>query len=321
MNTTLHGIAAYLEGSRGMEIAFVLVVGVSAFLFIIGLAGIAIALVDPARRRLARLQPTQPTTVSAAEQLLKRIGALSRFTLPGAGGERSRIESLLRYAGLRSRHAVSAFYGTKALLIALMPALVLLCSPLYPSVRSGVLLFYALAAGVLGWLLPSVWLDRRVQSRQRALRIGLPDALDLLVVCVESGLGLAPALQRVADEISVSHPELAAELALVNAETRAGVDRAESLAHLAERTGLTDIRGLVALMTQTMRFGTSVTEALRVYADEFRDRRMQAAEELAAKIGTKIIFPLILCLFPSFFLVAIGPAVIRLGDVFSQLRH
>jgi tight adherence protein C len=304
-----------------MELAFMLVAGVSAFFFVIGLAGIWSALADPARRRLEQLKETPAPTVAAAERVLKRLGALSRFTLPAGGPDLPRVEKLLRCAGLRSHHAVSAFYGAKALLMALLPAVVLLSSPLYPIVRSGILLFYAVAGGALGWLLPSIWLDRRVQSRQRALRIGLPDALDLLVVCVESGLGLAPAIQRVADEISVSHPELAAELALVTAETRAGVDRAESLAHLAERTGLTDIRGLVALMTQTMRFGTSVTEALRVYADEFRDRRMQAAEELAAKIGTKIIFPLILCLFPSFFLVAISPAVIRLSGVFAQLHH
>lgn len=321
MSAILQQIAAYLEQSHGMEVVFAVLAGISAFLLIIGLAAIVTALADPARRRLEQLRPVHHETPSAAESLLKRLGALSRFTLPGATRERARVESLLRYAGLRYRNSLSAFYGTKALLIAALPALVLIASPLYPGVRSSVLLFYAVAAAVLGWLMPSMWLDRRVQSRQRALRIGLPDALDLLVVCVESGLGLAPALQRVADEIAVSHPELAAELSLVNAETRAGVDRADALAHLAERTGLTDIRGLVALMVQTMRFGTSVTDALRVYADEFRDRRMQTAEELAAKIGTKIIFPLILCLFPSFFLVAVGPAVIRLAEVFSQMRH
>jgi tight adherence protein C len=142
-----------------------------------------------------------------------------------------------------------------------------------------------------------------------------------LVVCVESGLGLAPALQRVADELSVSHPELGTELTLVNAEIRAGVERTQALKNLADRTGLEDIRGLTALLVQTMRFGTSVGDALRVYAEEFRDKRMQAAEEQAAKIGTKMIFPLVLCLFPSFFLVAVGPAVLRLIAVFGQIPH
>jgi len=202
-----------------------------------------------------------------------------------------------------------------------LPLAVLLCSPFFPRLTTARLLLYATGAAFLGSLLPSIWLDRRVLSRQRALRVGFPDALDLLVVCVEAGLGLAPALQRVADEITVSHPELGGELALVNAEMRAGLERTEALQGLAERTGLVDIRGLVTLMVQTMRFGTSVADALRVYAEEFRDKRMQAAEEQAAKIGTKMIFPLVFCLFPSFFLVAIGPAVLRLIDVFSHMHQ
>ena len=141
------------------------------------------------------------------------------------------------------------------------------------------------------------------------------------MVCVESGLGLSPALQRVADEMTVSHPELGAEFALVNAEIRAGVDRAEALKNLAERTGLADIRGLVALLVQTMRFGTSVADALRVYSEEFRDRRMQAAEERAAKIATKMIFPLITCMFPAFFVVTAGPGVMRLVEAFRALAQ
>ena len=141
----------------------------------------------------------------------------------------------------------------------------------------------------------------------------------MLVVCVESGLGLSAALQRVSDELAVSHPELAGELAIVNAEMRAGVERETALRNFANRTGLEDVRGLVGLMIQTLRFGTSIAEALRVYSEEFRDKRMQRAEEQAAKIGTKLIFPLVLCLFPGFFVVAIGPAVIRIIDVFDQL--
>jgi tight adherence protein C len=175
-----------------------------------------------------------------------------------------------------------------------------------------------IAAGV-GIIAPNGVLSRLMERRLRTLRHAFPDALDLLVVCVESGLGLSAAIQRVADEIVVSHGELARELSLVNAETRAGVDRSVALRNLADRTGLDDIRGLVSLLIQTMRFGTSVADALRVYAEEFRDRRLQKAEEEAAKIGTKLIFPLVLCLFPSFFTVAIGPAVIRLVNVFGQL--
>ena len=153
----------------------------------------------------------------------------------------------------------------------------------------------------------------------RRLRHGFPDALDLLVVCVESGLGLGPALQRVADELGVSHPELSLELATVTAEMRAGIQRETALRNLAERTGLSDIRGLVGLLVQSMRFGTSVADALRVYSEDFRDKRMQAAEEQAAKMATKLIFPLVLFMFPVFFIVATGPAALRIIDAFAKM--
>jgi tight adherence protein C len=189
-----------------------------------------------------------------------------------------------------------------------------------PEVSTPQLAFFAFLAASVGVVGPSTVLDKLVEARMKKIRNGFPDALDLLVVCVESGLGLSGAIQRVADELHVSHPELSMELSLVNAETRAGVDRAKALKNLSERTGLDDIRGLVSLLVQTMRFGTSVADALRVYSEEFRDKRMQKAEEQAALIGTKLIFPLVLCLFPSFFLVAIGPAVIRLIDAFAVMR-
>ena len=152
--------------------------------------------------------------------------------------------------------------------------------------------------GILGLMLPNIVLDHLVENRQKRLRDAFPDALDLLVVCVEAGLGLTAAIQRVADELHFSHPELAAEFALVTAEMRAGVDRETALKGLAARTGLDDIRGLVSLLIQTLRFGTSIADTLRVYSEEFRDKRMQRAEEQAAKIGTKLIFPLVFCLFP-----------------------
>jgi tight adherence protein C len=180
------------------------------------------------------------------------------------------------------------------------------------------MLYVAIAAAV-GLLAPNYVLSKSLQRRLRLLRNGFPDALDLLVVCVESGLGLGPALQRVADEITVSHPELSLELATVNAEMRAGVQREKALKNLGERTGLPDIRGLVALLVQSMRFGTSVADALRIYSEEFRDKRMQAAEEQAAKIGTKMIFPLVLFMFPVFFVVAVGPAALRIIDAFGSL--
>jgi len=167
-----------------------------------------------------------------------------------------------------------------------------------------------LFASGIGLLLPSIFLSHRVETRKRSLMNALPDALDLLVTCTEAGLGLNQALQRVANEIEVSHPLLAEELALVNAEIRAGVDRTEALKALASRTGLEEIRGLVSLMSQSMRFGTSIADTLRIYSEEYREKRMQRAEEQAAKIGTKLIFPLVFFLWPAFFIVAVAPAVL-----------
>jgi len=174
-------------------------------------------------------------------------------------------------------------------------------------------------AAFIGMVIPNHVLDHMVERRQKRLRDAFPDALDLLVVCVEAGLGLTAAIQRVADELKFSHPELGVEFARVTAEMRAGVEREAALKSLAYRTGLEDIRGLVSLLIQTLKFGTSIGETLRVYSEEFRDKRMQRAEELAAKIGTKLIFPLVFCLFPSFFVVAIGPAVVRIVEVFRTL--
>ena len=140
----------------------------------------------------------------------------------------------------------------------------------------------------------------------------------MLVICVEAGLGLTGAIARVADELKYSRPELAAELDIVNAEMRTGVDREVALENLNARTGLVEIRGLVSLLVQTLRFGTGIADSLRVYSSEFRDQRMQAAEERAGKIGTKLIFPLIFCEFPAFFLIAVGPAALLLMESFGR---
>lgn len=180
-------------------------------------------------------------------------------------------------------------------------------------------LFIVVLAAMVGVRLPDAALGKVREKRMKRLRVAFPDALDLLVVCVESGLGLGPAIERVARELEISHKDLAQELALVTAEIGAGVERPVALRNLAGRCGLEDIKGLVGLLVQTIKFGTSVADALRVYSEEFRDKRMQKAEEEAAKIGTKMIFPLVFCMFPSFFIVAIGPAVMQFIEAFKTM--
>jgi tight adherence protein C len=321
MEAVLNTLQGFLGDGGSAATMFIVLAAGAVFVLTLGVSAFAMGLLDPVRRRLGRLGSGDERATSAADGFADNLRNIAGLLTPKKERERLRVRQLLTYAGYRSPNAATLYYGVKGLAIVILPVCVLLASPLLPKLSTNKLVLYAVAAGYLGSLLCSMWLDRQVENRQRALRRGFPDALDLLVVCVESGLGLAPALQRVADELALSHPPLGDELALVNAEMRAGVERGTALKNLAERTGLDDIRGLTALLVQTMRFGTSIADALRVYSEEFRDKRTQAAEEQAAKIGTKMIFPLVLCLFPSFFLVAIGPAVIGLIDVFGRLAH
>jgi tight adherence protein C len=319
VNASLSIVQTYLGHAPLAALGFVVLIGVAVFALSMGVSAFVVVVADPVRRRLGRLGGGQEQSPGSAASMADTLRPLFPYLIPSKEKERSRVSRLLMYAGFRSPTALPLFYGAKALFMLGLPLGVFLTSPFFPRITGGQLLIAAAVMGFLGSIVPSVWLDYSVKSRQRELRVAFPDALDLLVVCVEAGLGLAPALQRVADDLMISYPELGGELSLVNAEMRAGVERSQALKNLAERTGLDDIRGLVALLVQTLRFGTGIADALRVYSEEFRDKRMQAAEEAAAKIGTKMIFPLTLCLFPSFFLVAVGPAVVRLVEAFRTL--
>lgn len=315
---------ALLANFQDQQTAFVIFVAVTIFIFSLGLSFVFMGATNPIRRRLDRFfdEDEAENEITDGRILVKirtMMGTISHWVMPNAEDELNETTKKLSYAGHRGPNALQTYYGIKALLTIGLPICVLVASRWLPEQTTFELMFYGLAAAGLGLTLPSYVLDKMVTRHMTKLRRAFPDALDLLVVCVESGLGLAAAIQRVADELMVSHPELSTELALVNAEMRAGVDRSRALKNLADRTGLADIRGLVSLLVQTMRFGTGVADALRVYSEEFRDKRMQAAEEQAALIGTKLIFPLVLCLFPSFFIVAIGPAVLRLIAVFGAM--
>jgi tight adherence protein C len=304
--------------TSGGPVVIMIVAALAVLMFFWGVASALGRSFDPARRRLEAIAADSgaPLSTGLGQRIAGVLRPVERFVLPKEA-ERESTRQQLQFAGYRSPSAVTTFYGAKLALSAAMLLGWLLAANFLPHVSSGRVLFFALGASFFGMMLPGMWLDRRVKKRHKLLRDGFPDALDLLTVCVESGLGLTQALQRVADELDVSHPELAGEIAQVTAQMRAGVDREDALRGLATRTGLDDVRGLVSLLTQTLRFGTGISEALRVYSEDFRDRRMQRAEEAAAKIGTKLIFPLVLCLFPSFFVVAIGPAVIKMVEAFS----
>lgn len=300
-------------------------------LLVVGLAGLTVALLslgvfyiatgfsDPVRRRLTNIQAgSEPEDTRRAFQINTLLGPITQWVVPNEEIERSKMIEKLTFAGHRAPNALQIFYSIKAILTVSLPAIAYVATYWAPDLNTSTFLFILVGATAVGMFLPNYVLEKLVARRIKKLRDGFPDALDLLVVCVESGLGLTQALQRVADEIIVSHAELGLELSVVNAEVRAGVDQVTALRNFAGRTGLEDVRGLVSLLTQTLKFGTGVADSLRVYASEFRDKRMQRAEEQAAKIGTKLIFPLIVFMFPGFFIVALGPAVIRLMTVFEH---
>jgi tight adherence protein C len=177
---------------------------------------------------------------------------------------------------------------------------------------------YGIMGALLGYVLPSFILERYIRTRQKEIENGLPDALDLLIVCLESGLAIDQALLKSAEELEIAHPALAQELKLVNIECRAGKPRLEAFKNFAARTKVDDVRALVTMLVQTDRFGTSVAQALRTHAEVSRTKRRQRAEERAAKIGVKMVFPLVFCLFPAFYVVVLGPAIIKFAQAFGS---
>ncbi|WP_454876772.1 type II secretion system F family protein [Pseudomonas farris] len=317
----LLGLFSRVTGSEEMaRLLFLSAIGLSTVLAIVAVILLMLGLQDPVQRRLALIKRGHLGNTAGQEApgnlqlLLERVG--QRFASTESA-QASATQTLLTHAGYRSSSAVQMYWAVRLLLPLVLVGIALLLLPMIPKISLIVGLLLLVMVAAIGWLLPALYVGKRKQARQGRLRAAFPDALDLMVVCVESGLALPTTIERVAEEMSVSQVELAEELALVNAQIRAGISSTEALKQLAVRTGLDDVQGLVSLLAQSIRFGTSVADTLRVYADEFRDRRTQAAEEMGAKIGTKLIFPLIFCLWPSFFLVAIGPAMIGVLRAFG----
>ena len=218
----------------------------------------------------------------------------------------------LHHAGYHTKNSLLYYYALRMLLMIGLPLLTLGIMEVIPATKGMSIVQSALAALIVGYMGVSFVLDKIIAKRQKVIRRAFPDALDMLVICSEAGLSLDSALQKVTTELSMSQPVLADELSIVISETRAGIDRHLALQRLVEKTGVDDIKGLVSAISQCMRFGTSIAETLRDYSEELRDKRTQAAEEMAAKIGVKLIFPLGLCLMPAFILVVMVPAFISL---------
>jgi tight adherence protein C len=260
--------------------------------------------------RLRTLMPQQAEKKEQRRPLKDRVKddlvePLAAF-LPTSARAVTHSREMLVMAGYREQRHLRLYNGVRVLL-----AIVILIVFLATGIAEHRFMFVLAGVG-LAYIGPRFTLKRIIAMRQLRIRRGLPDALDLAVICVEAGLGLDQALQRVGSDIKHAHPDLAAELNLVGLEMRAGKPRAEALRNLANRTGVDAVRALVAMLIQTDRFGTSVASALRVHSDSMRTERRQRAEEQAAKTTIKMVLPLVFCVFPSMFVVSLGPAIIQL---------
>jgi len=248
------------------------------------------------------LQQTGIDLISRAERVLPKTEA-----------EVSVTQKRLIRAGYRKDSAVKYFYGAKVLLPVGLCILVLV----FGVAQQTSLFAYAFALGV-GFLAPDFWLGKRIKSRQDSIRRGLPDILDLLVICIEAGLGIDQATARTTEEMKMAQPELSDELGIVVLEQRAGRPRSEAWKNFADRCDVESVRNLVSVLAQSEQFGTSIAKTLRVHSDGLRVKRRQEVEEQAAKTTVKLVFPLVLFIFPSIFLVTLGPAAIVMMEGFKK---
>jgi tight adherence protein C len=249
--------------------------------------------------------PADRKTFQAMLGLVKRVGERAPRNTKELGSLRLRLVQ----SGYRRSEAVTIFFGIRVMLALGLFLLMSSSILMRPNIS------IALAGMGFGYIAPGMVLARLAKRRAHRIRLSLADALDLLVVSVEAGLGLDQALTRVGDELAFAYPDLSDELRLVNLELRAGKPRSEALRNLAERTGVDDLNSLVTMLIQTDKFGTSVAQSLRVYSETLRTKRRQRAEEAAAKTGVKMVFPLVFCLFPAIWVVTIGPAAIKFVTV------
>lgn len=249
--------------------------------------------------------PRHPSLV--LRDVVEKLGKIA----PQSPKDVTIMQRRLIRAGFRTEKALTMLYGSKLLLAIVLPVLMTLVVMRAESDPANKFLAVAASAG-LGFFGPNEYINLRVRRRQKQIRRALPNALDLMVVCVESGLGLDQAILQVAKDLEAAHPEISEEYALVNLELKAGKRRSEALRNMAERTAVDDLKKLVAVLIQADRFGTGVAQSLRAHADYMRVQARQIAEEKAAKLGVKLVFPIFFCILPSLFIVTVGPVVMKI---------
>jgi tight adherence protein C len=293
-------------------------VGLTISLFVLFVAEVVPSRAPGVSRQLAALRRAsrdeerderRRKQIERLEQIVQRLG--ERVT--GKRRDTASVRASLTQAGYLHPNALALYWGTRAGLALGMGAGALLVAPLLGGDPLTALVGVVWAAA-MGWIAPAFLVGRRVKARKKEIVRALPDALDMLVVCVEAGLGLNQALVRVAEELAQVSPVLSEQMVLVNLEIRAGTMREEALRLFAERTGVSDVSSLVTMLIQTDRFGTSIAHALRVQASALRTKRRQRAEEAAAKTAIKLVFPLVLFIFPALYVVILGPAMIQIFE-------
>jgi len=271
------------------------------------------AMTATAAAPLVSLHNDRPVT-----DLAERIAAPLHRLAPPSAAEARKLQKLLMHAGHRSPNAPVIYRGIQLFSLVLFPGAVAIVFAFMAWPLSSALIW--LMAGVLlGFFMPRFVLDQKIKGRKLRLRWGLADALDLMVVSIESGLGLNASMVRVGEELRSVHPDVSEEFEIANLEIRVGREREEALRNLAERTGVDDLRSLVAMLIQADRFGTSIARAVRIYSDSLRTKRRQRAEQAAQKAAVKLLLPLACFLFPTLFIVVLGPAALNLMDTFGKM--
>jgi tight adherence protein C len=296
------------------EITLALIAVFASVAIAVGVAGtLALRWATPEQREIRKLTGRGSEAVIAELELTDVPSPwVKRFqqAVPKSPKEMSKLRRRMTAAGYRGLTATIIYAAAELILPFVVGGMAL--------VTFGVTRWYiAFFAAAFGYMAPSLWLGHQTTKRQKQIRNGLPDALDLMIVCIEAGSGIDQAIVKTSDELDISHPALAEELRLVTTEIRAGKPRLEAFKNFASRTRVDDVRQLVAMLIQTDKFGTSVAQALRTHAEVSRTKRRQAAEERAAKIGVKLVFPLVFCLFPALYVAILGPAVVDYLRVFK----
>jgi tight adherence protein C len=297
-----------------IDLPYVLIaVFASVALGVGALVSFALTWSAPEQREIRRLSQLGADGVLAQLNLQETPSAwVKRFQqlVPKSPKEMTALRRRLTRAGYRGLTAAVVYGAAEVLLPFVVGGLTLM-------VFGFSRWYFALLGAGVGFVLPSVWLGRQTALRQKEIRNGLPDALDLMIVCIEAGSGIDQAIMKTSDELDITYPALAEEMRLITTEMRAGKPRLEAFKNFASRTKVDEVRSLVSMLVQTDRFGTSVAQALRTHADVSRTKRRQNAEERAGKIGVKLVFPLVFCLFPALYVAILGPAVVQYFRLFK----